>query len=257
MRKRTAAIAAATMVLTAAALGGPAAGDDGDNGDDNARATFRVTLVNLTGGQPFSPPVAATHRKSIHLIRVGRLASDELALIAQDGDQLPLFGQLSGSQQVTQAVDVGRPVTAQNTAAADFTDNVTFEITGRAGDRLSLATMLICTNDGFLGLDGVKLPRRGATAYVLNGYDAGRENNTEASDDLVDPCSDLNPGHGLAGDPDGNRDSEVATNPRTPIAHHPGIHGGADLDPAFHDWSDPVAVVVVTRVTPPDESDDD
>ncbi len=34
-------------------------------------ATYRVTLTNLTHGQPFSPPVAATHKASLHMFRVG------------------------------------------------------------------------------------------------------------------------------------------------------------------------------------------
>jgi hypothetical protein len=28
---------------------------------------------------------------------------------------------------------------------------------------------------------------------------------------------------------------------------HSGIHGGADLDPAMHDWRNPVALVTITR----------
>jgi hypothetical protein len=32
------------------------------------------------------------------------------------------------------------------------------------------------------------------------------------------------------------------------IAHHHGIRGGADLDPAVHGWRDPVARISVERV---------
>ena len=32
------------------------------------------------------------------------------------------------------------------------------------------------------------------------------------------------------------------------ITSHPGVMGGADLDPALHDWSDPVVRVEITRV---------
>jgi hypothetical protein len=211
-------------------------------------ATYRVTLTDLTQGQPFSPPVAATHRASLHMFRVGRLATDELAAIAQDGNEAPMFNLFDGSDQVTQAVDVGHPLTASGTVVGSFTDTATFEIDGAPGDRFSLATMLICTNDGFLGLDAVKLPRHGSEAFSLNGYDAGREQNTEASSDIVDPCSALNPSHPLAGDPNGNNDASVATTPPEPIHHHPGIQGGADLSPSFHGWTDPVATVTITRI---------
>jgi len=51
------------------------------------------------------------------------------------------------------------PLTPNGHEVGDFTDTLTFDITARPGDRLSLATMLICTNDGFTGLDAARLPR--------------------------------------------------------------------------------------------------
>src|SRR5262249_23293053 len=50
---------------------------------DSPRGTYQVTLTNLTAGQPFSPPVAATHRPGVHMFQIGQLATDELAAIAQ------------------------------------------------------------------------------------------------------------------------------------------------------------------------------
>jgi hypothetical protein len=210
--------------------------------------TYRVTLVDLTHGQPFSPPVAATHQKSIRMFSVGALASDELAAIAQDGDEAPMAALFGGSSKVTDVVDVGRPLTAGGTTVGSFTDTATFDIVAAPGDRLSLTTMLICTNDGFLGLDAVKLPKSGTETFFLNGYDAGREDNTEQSVDIVDPCSALNPGFPLAGDPNGNEDAAVATTPAEPIHHHPGIAGTADLSVANHGWADPVARVTIERL---------
>jgi len=54
--------------------------------------TYQVTLENLTHGQPFSPPVAATTRQSTpHMFQVGHLASRELESIAEDGNEAPMF----------------------------------------------------------------------------------------------------------------------------------------------------------------------
>ena len=94
----------------------------------------------------------------------------------------------------------------------------------------------------------VKLPKAGSETFFLNGYDAGREQNTERSTDIVDPCSALNPGFPLVGDPNGNRDAEVASSPAEPIRHHPGIAGIGDLSVANHGWTDPVAQVTVDRI---------
>ena len=47
---------------------------------------------------------------------------------------------------------------------------------------LSIVAMLLPTNDGFVGLDALQIPRwRGTYTYYLNGYDAG----TEANDEII------------------------------------------------------------------------
>src|SRR5262249_22082270 len=96
-----------------------------------------------------------------------------------------------------------------------------------------------------VGLDAVQLPTRGSETFLLNGFDAGREQNTERSVDLPDPCSVLGPVT-LAGDPDGNRDAEGATTPAQPIQLHPGSTGAGDLSGAMHGWRDPVAKVTIS-----------
>ena len=71
---------------------------------------------------------------------------------------------------------------------------MTFDIDGGPGAKwLSYASMLICTNDGFTGADGLRLPKRvgaavSATSYA---YDAGTEINTEYFGDIVPPCPAL------------------------------------------------------------------
>ena len=40
----------------------------------------------------------------------------------------------------------------------------------------SIVAMMLPTNDGFVGLDALRVPRwRGTYTYYLNGYDAGTE----------------------------------------------------------------------------------
>jgi hypothetical protein len=88
---------------------------------------------------------------------------------------------------------------------------------------------------------------QGSETFFLNGYDAGREQNTEQSVDLVDPCSALGPTV-LPGDPDGNQDAAVATVPAEVIQHHPNIQGIGELSVAQHGWTDPVAKVTIERL---------
>lgn len=230
-----AALFALTLVVGAAA---------GQAAAEQPLRTYRVTLVNLTNGQPFSPPVAATGKPNVHIFQVGQLASDEIEAIAEDGNEVPAFNALSGNQRVTEAIDVGRPLTPHGQTVGSFTDTVTFDIHAHPGDRLSLATMLICTNDGFIGLAGAHLPAHGQATYHLPAYDAGTELNTEQSEDIVDPCSALGSTH-LAGDPNGNEDAAVDVSPAAPITYHHGIQGMGDLTVSAHDWSDPVASVMI------------
>ncbi len=209
--------------------------------------TFSVTIQNLVSGQPLSPPIVATHKSDFKMFRVGRDASTELELIARDGNQMPMYDLLTDSRHVYDVVDVGVPLTPGGSSVGGFTDSVTFLIQGREGDKMSLASMLICTNDGFVGLDRVKLPKKGSSVFIVHPYDAGVEDNTEMSTDIVDACSALGP-LVLNGDPNGNENGAVDTIPRGVITAHGGVLGIGDLG-SVHQIPAGAVKVTVTRVS--------
>ncbi len=129
--------------------------------------------------------------------------------------------------------------------SAMFPDSVTFEISAELGARrLSWVSMLICTNDGFTGLDSIKLPAHvGDEVTALTaGYDAGTEINTEDFADIVPPCQAL---VGVSSGEPGTGTSDPALAEGGVIHHHEGIVGGADLVPEVHGWDvdQPVAEV--------------
>ena len=80
---------------------------------------------------------------------------------------------------------------------------------------------------------------------MSRAYDAGTEINTEDFADIVPPCqifgatSSDDMGTGMS-DPSLSEDSRVRP--------HQGIHGGNDLVPSLHGWSDPVAQVEIRRI---------
>lgn len=205
-----------------------------------ATRTYDVTITNLTTGQPLSPGVLATHTKQASFFHVGDPASEGLRLIAENGDESVAVGELTGRPGVFQVVDVNLPT---GRVGGPLPPSPTFRIDAAANaNRISLAVMLICTNDGFTGLDGVALPGGfKPLTYYAAGYDAGTEANDERSASIVDPCFAIGPTTRPA---DGNA--------RTPTAgvieHHAGIQGGADLDPSAHGWQNPVARITVQRV---------
>lgn len=214
---------------------------DGD--DDGAQPqvrTYDVTITNLTSGQPFSPGVLVTHTRKVSVFQVGAAASEGVRFIAEDGNEAPAIAELTGRPGVFRVVDVNMPT---GRVGGPLPTSRTYRIEA-AGDanRLSLAVMLICTNDGFTGLQSIKLPGGfKPETFDAAGYDAGTEANDERSTSIVDPCFVIGPTPGAA---DGN-----ARNPTDGvIEHHPGIQGGRDLSPSAHGWRDPVARITVQRV---------
>ncbi|MEO5895730.1 MAG: spondin domain-containing protein [Vicinamibacterales bacterium] len=207
--------------------------------DAPGQKRYRVTIENLTKGQPFSPGVAVTHTQKASLFQVGSAASAGIRAIAEDGDPSVAVA-LAGQPGIDEVVELASPV---HRIGGPGPTKLTFEIGASANaNRLSLAVMLICTNDGFTGLDGIKLPGGfSPDEYHTAGYDAGTEANNERFTQIVDPCQAIGP---VAAPPDGN--GRVATS--GVIAHHPGVQGGADLKIAEHGWRGPVARILVERL---------
>jgi hypothetical protein len=246
---------AAVIALVMAAGGHIRAGATGDD------RTFSVTITNLTSGQPLSPPVVATHRRTDQVFRVGQPASVGVREIAENGNNSPLlafleadpFNRISAFTQAGMGplVPEGRPGGVEDPPSGpEFPDSVTFEITAdEKADRLSFATMLVCTNDGFTGVNGLRLPSKVGRTVTTGtaGYDAFTEINDEDFAHMVPPCQ------GLIGVSSGEA-GEGASNPALAeggvISHHQGIQGGSDLVPEVHGWDtdEPVAKITVTRI---------
>ncbi|SFK28849.1 Spondin_N [Nitrosomonas aestuarii] len=101
---------------------------------------------------------------------------------------------------------------------------------------ISLFAMMLPTNDGFIALNNMELPRTGSVRYHLNAYDAGTETNTESCADIPGPLCE-----GTAQSPDDTGEGFVHI--------HRGIKGlTATVNPAEYDWKNPVAVVTITRI---------
>jgi hypothetical protein len=212
-------------------------------------ATYEVTIDNLTAGQPVTPPVVATHRAATGMFTVGQPASFALKEIAENGNLAPMVAQLGADKHVSDSVAAAAPlVPAGLPGSAMFGDSVTLTVTASEGAKfISFASMLICTNDGFTGVDSLRLPKNVGDAVVVRsaGYDAGTETNTEDFADIVPPCQGL---VGVTSGEPGTGTSNPALAEGGVIHHHPGIAGGADLVPAIHGWADPVAEISVERV---------
>lgn len=207
--------------------------------------TYEITVENLTTeGQPLTPPLVVLHRRAEDLFTVGEAASSELQQIAENGNLGPMLGLLEGSRHVSsKAVGATPPVPPLEPG-----ESVTLTLEAEPGSRfVSVVSMLICTNDGFTGIDGAHLPNRVGEVWSVetDAYDAGTEINTEDFADLVPPCPVLT---GVESDDPGTGTSDPALAEDGVIRHHPGIAGDSDLDAGLHGWTNPVARVTVERV---------
>ena len=242
MRFRAPALVVAVAAAAALATGSAALADA-------PVARYEVTITNLTRGQPLTPPVVATHRAATGIFTVGQPASFALKEIAENGNLAPMIDRLDSDKHVWDSAAAAAPVVPSGLpGSAMFGDSVTLTVTASEGAKfLSFVSMLICTNDGFTGIDSIRLPKNVGEAVVVesNGYDAGTELNTEDFADIVPPCQAL---VGVSSSDPGTGTSNPALAEGGVIHHHAGIAGGADLVPAVHGWSDPVAEITVERV---------
>lgn len=212
--------------------------------------TYEVTITNLTSGQALTPPLIATHRGSAHLFQAGAAANLGTQQIAENGNLAPFLGSLGADPAISDFTAAGAPlVPAGSPLSGMFSDTVTLTITAGPGAQfLSYESMLICTNDGFTGVDGLKLPNQVGAVVTVTGaaYDAGTEINTEDFVDIVPPCQAL---IGVGSDDAGTGMSNPALAEGGVIRHHAGIAGGNDLLPGVHGWTDPVVEITVERVS--------
>jgi len=193
-------------------------------------ATYHVTITNLTNAISFTPILVASHRRQVSIFELGAPASEAMTAIAEGGDTSLLAAKLGENPRV---VDV-------QSSGGLLLPGASVTVIVRASHgakRISLASMMLPTNDGFIALDSVRAPRHGSVTYFSPGYDAGTEPNDEWCMHIPGPtCDGAGPSPGEHPDDEGY------------VHIHRGIHGGASLSPAVYDWRNPVASVTVKRM---------
>lgn len=212
-----------------------------------AAAEFSVTVKNLTNGTWFTPLLITAHDKYTDVFETGEPASDELQAVAEGGDISGLVGLVGGEDADTVANPAGGLL-----APGASVDGVYLDTDRTRNRYLSIVAMLLPTNDGFVGLDSLRIPRiPGTYTYYLNGYDAGTEDN----DELI--TGGGAPGvPGIPADPggnDGTGGTGAAGLDANPTVHiHRGVLGDtdpfggiSDLDSTVHHWQNPVAEVII------------
>jgi hypothetical protein len=189
---------------------------------------YKITITNLTPGQPLAPILATTHRSGMSFFEVGQAPSDELAMLAEAGNGNPMATKLLAMPGVRDA--------QVSTGGLTFPGTSTTMIVSakRDTDTVSIGAMLGATNDAFFAVRDMALPKgRRTVTYQADAYDAGSETNDELSSTVA----------GLGGEGYSPNDSGEGF-----VHIHSGIHGIGDADPAILDWRNPVAQIVIERM---------
>jgi len=189
---------------------------------------YEVSITNVTKGQSFTPQLVATHDKSLTIFTLGEAASASLEALAEGGDTSWLEDDLSGLSGQVKVID----------GLLGPGDKMMAEIKGHHNHHsLSIAAMLLPTNDTFVALSAVELPKKGSVSYLALAYDAGTEENDQSCMHIPGPTCE---GQAFSAINDETDEGYVY------ISN--GIHDSGDLDPALYDWNNAVALVTIKRI---------
>jgi hypothetical protein len=205
-----------------------------------------ITLTNLTQGLHFTPIVTAAHTNDSNIFMVGGTATPELQAMAEGGDISGLATMLMNADaNVSENPASGLLAPSMSTTYTLSTD--------AANSYLSLAAMILPSNDGFVGTSKWMIPEAAGTYTVfLNAYDAGTEANNEiingggAPGVLGIPAA---PSGGSGVDGMGVTDTESNTMihiHRGTIGDDDPMGGKSDLNNSIHRWLNPVAKLTIT-----------
>lgn len=203
---------------------------DDDNEVEEEAYQYQVTVNNLTLGQPFSPISLMLHEMDMSFWTLGQAASQPLEVLAEGGD----------SSQLNQMTGVKMSYNGSAPLMPGENEDWVFEVMKGDNYQLSVATMLVNTNDAFTGkqnIDLMSMEIGTPYSFTVMAYDAG----TEMNDEINLP--------GPAASAEGYNSTRNDVN-RVHI--HPGVLTNIELSSSQlgpqQKFDNPVAKIIVTRM---------
>jgi hypothetical protein len=160
-----------------------------------AAGSLTVTMTNTSDTQPMTPPVVVLHNapdadNGMRLFYPSQPAHPSVVAIAENGNNAPMVELLG------YLTDQGRA----STYAVGFADpanpgpllpgmSASVDLDLASDDQvLSIVSMVVCTNDGFSGVNAHTLSADASETFMAPIYDAGSETNVLTLDYWVPPC---------------------------------------------------------------------
>lgn len=193
--------------------------------------SYEVVVTNMTNFQPLSPVAVILHQEG-NLWTLGESASVELETMAEGGDNSGLLGLPVAMATASGAAPIG----------PGGNETITVTIDDVTDAKLSVATMLVNTNDAFSGLNAWDLSQLAvgdSWTTTTRAYDSGTEANSEAAGTIPGPA-------------DGGTGFEAERDDVDFVGAHSGVVSSDDglttsvLD-SQHKFDNPVMRIRVTR----------
>jgi hypothetical protein len=227
---------AASLATFLLACGG--GGSSSSSIEPAATSNYQIVLTNLTNNQPLSPVALILHSDPFSAWEEGLPASDALEALAESGSPAELLQAADADSNVLATASGAGIVLPGGQASLDVGVDTGEDL------RLTVATMLVNTNDAFGGLLSRSIGELGvgeAAVFYAPAYDAGTEANSESAASIPGPAA-------------GGEGFNVSRDDSDTVHIHPGVISSQDglagsvLD-GSHRWDNPVFKLVVTRLS--------
>lgn len=193
---------------------------------------YEVTVTNLTHSQPLSPIAVVLHNEG-KLWQIGEPASVALEVLAESGDNSMVL-----AESIVEVSASGSGIVMPGM----------YEVISISNDKkmpmyLSVATMLVNTNDAFTGLNAIDISNLAlddSMSFMVGTYDSGTEANSEMSGSIPGPA-------------DGGEGYNSARDDLDKVAMHPGVVSMDDglstsVLTQAHKFDNPTLKITVKRV---------
>ncbi|WP_036827975.1 spondin domain-containing protein, partial [Photobacterium sanctipauli] len=173
------------LIATSATLlaGCPIFDEDDDTPPPaDTMVSYTVEVRNLTSNQPLSPLAVLAHDADYQMFEIGQPASNALELMAESGDNSELLNDAAVAYSFSGA---GVILPSQS-------DSVTMTFNPDQAQYVSVGSMLVNTNDGFVGETQISLSSLAvgdSMSINMAVWDSGTEANDEAAATVPGPAA--------------------------------------------------------------------
>lgn len=211
----------------------------GDDNDSDQSYDYKVEVTNLTYSQPLSPVAIVIHNKGYEMFSEAESASLALEELAESGATESLLYEAQAHESVILTLAGENVILPGKTA--QFSLSLERDI---ANQQISLASMLVNTNDAFTGINhSIVNPLSVDEVQTFYGpvWDAGTEQNSETAATIPGPAGN---GEGFNVERDNDIDKVVFHG--GVVSHDDGLESSVLTEQ--HRFNQPASLIRITRV---------